>query len=57
MEDEALIRLALPPTYGRNEEDVDGTMRESVMEIVWHVREVPFLVHLFREVPREKASA
>jgi hypothetical protein len=57
MEDEALIRLALPPTYGRNKEDVDGTMRESVMEIVWHVREVPFLVHLFREVPREKASA
>lgn len=47
------------------EERVEGWMRESIAEIVRHVGEAPFLVHLFRDgregdgvtVQREPASA
>lgn len=35
------------------EERVEGWMRESIAEIVRHVGEAPFLVHLFRDDGRE----
>ncbi|CAM0876086.1 unnamed protein product [Alopecurus aequalis] len=48
---------------GVGEEKVEGWMRESIAEIVRHVGEAPFLVHLFQDgregvtVERESASS